>query len=148
MQPCFVYKSIGINSVRLRTELAADCNEGLNSFFTRCSAGFKICCRGGSRGRVQGVRPPPPPLEMTCRFLIQLVFCQKKKTMWFIGVEVEQETSAPPPRKKYWIRPCVVWTLSWSTMTKCFLELSKISHPRFLCQKYTNAKRFRSKHQT
>ena len=51
--------------------------------------------RGGSRGRVQGVRTPP---EMTCGFLIQLVFC-KKKTMWFIGVEVEPETSAPPPKK-------------------------------------------------
>ena len=25
--------------------------------------------------------------------------------MWFIGVEVEQETSAPPPKKKSWIRP-------------------------------------------
>ena len=50
---------------------------------------------------MQGVRttPPPLPLEMTCGFLIQLVFCQKKKTMWFIGVEVEQETSAPPPKK-------------------------------------------------
>ena len=24
---------------------------------------------------------------------------QKKKTMWFIGVEVEQETSAPSPKK-------------------------------------------------
>ena len=35
---------------------------------------------------------------MTCGFLIQLVFC-KKKTMWFIGVEIEQETSAPPPKK-------------------------------------------------
>ena len=46
---------------------------------------------------VQGVRTPPAP-EMTCGFLIQLVFC-KKKTMWFIGVEVEQETSAPPPKK-------------------------------------------------
>ena len=53
--------------------------------------------RGGSRGRVQGVRTPPP--AMTCGFLIQLVFCKKKKTMWFIGVEVEQETSAPPPKK-------------------------------------------------
>ena len=51
--------------------------------------------RGGSRGRVLGVRTPP---EMTCGFLIQLVFC-KKKTMWFIGVEIEQETSAPPPKK-------------------------------------------------
>ena len=36
--------------------------------------------------------------EMTCGFLIQLVFC-KKKTMWFIGVDVVQETSAPPPKK-------------------------------------------------
>ena len=53
--------------------------------------------RGGSRGRVQGVRTPPPP-EMTCGFLIQLVFC-KKRTMWFISVEVAQETSAPPPKK-------------------------------------------------
>ena len=25
--------------------------------------------------------------------------------MWFIGVEVEQESSAPPPKKKSWIRP-------------------------------------------
>ena len=59
---------------------------------------LKILVRGGSRGRMQGVRAPPPPPEMTCGFLIQLVFC-KKKTMWFIGVEVEQETSAPPPKK-------------------------------------------------
>ena len=51
--------------------------------------------RGGSRGRVQGVRTPPP--EMTCGFLIQLVFCGKKK--WFIGVEFEQETSAPLLKK-------------------------------------------------
>ena len=29
--------------------------------------------RGGSKGRVQGVRTPPPPSEMTCGFLIQLV---------------------------------------------------------------------------
>ena len=44
------------------------------------------------------MRTPPP--EMTCGFLIQLVLCQKKKkTMWFIGVEVEQETSAPPLKK-------------------------------------------------
>ena len=26
--------------------------------------------------------------------------------MWAIGVEVEQETSAPPPKKKFYIRPC------------------------------------------
>ena len=46
---------------------------------------------GGCRGR-------DDLTEMTCGFLIQLVFCEKK-TMWFIGVEVEQETSAPPPKK-------------------------------------------------
>ena len=34
-----------------------------------------VLSRGGSRGRVQGVRTPP----MTCGFLIQLVFCKKKK---------------------------------------------------------------------
>ena len=48
-------------------------------------------------GCMECAAPPPPP-EMTCDFLIQLVFCQKK-TMCFIGVEVEQETSAPPPKK-------------------------------------------------
>ena len=55
--------------------------------------------RGGSRGRVQGVHTPSPPPEMTCGFLIQLVFFQKKKTVWLIGVVIEQETSAPPPKK-------------------------------------------------
>ena len=47
-----------------------------------------------------GCRGCAPPREMTRGFLIQLVFCKKqKKTMWFIGDEVEQETSAPPPKK-------------------------------------------------
>ena len=45
-----------------------------------------------------GCRGCAPPSEMNRGFLIQLVFCQKK-TLWFVGVEVEQETSAPPPRK-------------------------------------------------
>ena len=59
--------------------------------------GVQMGPRGGSRGRVQGVPIPP---EMTCGFLIQRVFCKKKKkTMWFAGVEVEQGTSAPPPKK-------------------------------------------------
>ena len=52
----------------------------------------------GCRGCAAPLPPPPTPPEMTCGFLIQLVFC-KKKTMWFIGVKVEQETSAPPPKK-------------------------------------------------
>ena len=54
---------------------------------------------GADLGGVQGVRTAPPLPEMTCGFLIQLVFCKKKKTMWFIGIEVEQETSAPRPKK-------------------------------------------------
>ena len=47
------------------------------------------------RGGCRGCAFPPP--EMTCGFLIQLVFC--KKNLWFIGVEAEQEMSAPPPKK-------------------------------------------------
>ena len=42
--------------------------------------------RGGSRGRVQGVRtptPPPPLPEMTCGFLIQLVFCKKNYVVYW-----------------------------------------------------------------
>ena len=58
-------------------------------------------------GGCRGCAPPPP--EMTRGFLIQLVFC-KKKTMWFIGVEVEQETSAPPPEKNPGSAPACCWT--------------------------------------
>ena len=47
-----------------------------------------------------------PPPEMTCGFLIQLIF-YKKKTMWFIGVEVEQEKSAPPPKKNPGFAPAL-----------------------------------------
>ena len=39
-----------------------------------------------------GCRGCAPPPEMNCGFLIQLVFCK-------VEVEVEQETSAPPPKK-------------------------------------------------
>ena len=49
-------------------------------------------------GGCRGCAPRLP--EMTCGFPIQLVFCEKKKkTMWFISVEVEKEMSAPPPKK-------------------------------------------------
>ena len=44
---------------------------------------------------MQGVRTPPPPYDL--RFSNTTGILQKK--MWFIGVEVEQETSAPPPKK-------------------------------------------------
>ena len=63
--------------------------------------------RGGSRGRVQGV---PPLSRDDLRFSNTTGILQKKKkTMWFIDVEVEQETSAPPPKKKSWIRPCIMF---------------------------------------
>ena len=39
-----------------------------------------------------------PPRD-DLRFSNTTGILQKKKTMWFIGVEVEQETSAPPPKK-------------------------------------------------
>ena len=55
--------------------------------------------RGGSRGRVQGVHTPSPPLRWPAVFYYNWYPAKKKKTMWFIGVEVEQETSAPPPKK-------------------------------------------------
>ena len=66
------------------------------------------------------MRPPPDDL----RFLIQLVFCekQKKKTMWFIGVEVEQETSAPPPKKILYL-PLQVGYHAGKTHRKCGLLL-------------------------
>ena len=53
--------------------------------------------RDGSSGRVQGVCTPPP--WDVLQFSNTTGILQKKKTMWFIGVEVEQETSAAPPKK-------------------------------------------------
>ena len=57
-----------------------------------------------------GCSHPPPFPEVTGSFLIQLVFCQKK-TMWFIGVEVEQETSVHPLLKKILDSPLKVYNL-------------------------------------
>ena len=46
------------------------------------------------------MRTPPPPPRDDLRFSnTTCVLQKKKKTMGFIGVEVEQETSAPPPKK-------------------------------------------------
>ena len=55
----------------------------------------------------EGAGGAHPFAEMTCHFLIQLVFCQKK-TMWFISVEVQQGTSAPPPKKNHGSAPVTV----------------------------------------
>ena len=55
------------------------------------------------RGGCRGMRTPSPRDDL--RFSNTTGILQKK-TMWFIGVEVEQETSAPSLKKKSWIRPC------------------------------------------
>ena len=47
-------------------------------------------------GGCKGCAPPPPRDDH--RFSNTTGILQKK-TMWFIGVEVERETSAPPPKK-------------------------------------------------
>ena len=39
--------------------------------------------RGGSRGRVQGVRTPPPLPELICSFPIQQVFCKKNYVVYW-----------------------------------------------------------------
>ena len=52
--------------------------------------------RANLRGGCRGWHPPPPRDDL--RFFNTTGILQKK-TMWFIGVEVEQETSAPPPKK-------------------------------------------------
>ena len=54
-----------------------------------------------------GAHPPPPPPRDDLR-LSNTTGILQKKNMWFIGVEVKQETSAPPPKKKSWIRPLFV----------------------------------------
>ena len=43
------------------------------------------------------MRPPSP--EMTCGFLIQLVFCKKQKTVWFIGIEASKRRVHPLLKK-------------------------------------------------
>ena len=72
--------------------------------------------RGGSRGRVQGVRTPRPWDDL--RFSNTTGILQKK-TMWFIGVEAEQETSAPPPKKNPGSAPAYR-TSSRSVWIACF----------------------------
>ena len=48
-------------------------------------------------GGCRGCAPAPPRDDL--RFSNTAGILQKKKTVWFIGVEVEQEMSAPPPKK-------------------------------------------------
>ena len=60
--------------------------------------GLRLTSSGADLGGgCRGCAPPPPRDDL--RFSNTTGILQKKKTMWFIGVEVEQETSAPPPKK-------------------------------------------------
>ena len=56
----------------------------------------KVHRRGGSRGEGAGGAHPP---RDDLRFSNTTDILRKKKTMCFIGVEVEQQWSAPPPKK-------------------------------------------------
>ena len=47
-------------------------------------------------GGCRGCAPPPPRDDLRFSNTTGIL---RKKTIWFIGVEVEQETSAPPPNK-------------------------------------------------
>ena len=77
-------------------EMASIKKQGLSFFWKKmvinnspvfCFLDFKTICSGadlggGCRGWGGGRGgPPPPPPEMTCGFLIQLVFCKKKKKL-------------------------------------------------------------------
>ena len=68
--------------------------------------------RSVEQGRIQGKGAggaPLPPPEMTYGFLIQLVFCKKKNYVVYPGAEVEQQTSAPPPKKNPGSAPVEVY---------------------------------------
>ena len=81
--------------------------------------------RGGSRGRVQGVRIPPPP-EMTFGFLIQLVFTSGHQSVTPI------HTGAPPPRKNPGSAPVIIpakhflWQSSFSDITIFTVEFFRV----------------------
>ena len=65
----------------------------MSSFPETYNAGAELW--GGCRGCTPLPPPPPPPDDL--RFSNTTSILPKKKTVWFIGVEVEQETRAPPP---------------------------------------------------
>ena len=79
------------------------------------------------RGGCRGCAPPHPPPRDDLLFSNTTGILRKKKTMWFIGVEVEQETSAPPPKKNPGSAP--VYFLMFITAV-CFLFLLKLRWPK------------------
>ena len=57
-------------------------------------------------GGCRGCAPSPPRDDL--RFFNTTGILQKE-TMWFIGVEVEKETSAPPPKKNPGSAPVIAY---------------------------------------
>ena len=71
---------LGIVVARERPEL----EEEKNALIIQSAENKRYCwLKGGSRGRVQGVRTPSPS-EKTCGFLIQLVFCKICRYVWYV----------------------------------------------------------------
>ena len=66
-------------------------------------------------GGCRGCAPPPSPRDDL--WFSNTTGIPQKKTMWFIGDEVEQETSAPPPNKNPGSAPegygCIVIVCYW-----------------------------------
>ena len=76
-------KKIDVKRSSLRSPKDADNDD---EEVCTCTPQARIYGEGG------GVRAPLFSSKMTCGFLIQFVFCQKKKNWWFIGSEVKHET--------------------------------------------------------
>ena len=70
------------------------------------------------------MRPPPPRDDLQFSNTTGIL---QKKTMWFIGVQVEQETSAPPPKKNPGSAPALVYCGLLSLLEKGS-ELTSICH--------------------
>ena len=80
----------------------------------------------GIWGKVQGVRPPTPPV-MTCGFLIQLVlvFCKKQSYVVYWSSSRARD-KCTPPKKNSWIRP---WL-----MTSTVIKPGSFLYACYICQ--------------
>ena len=74
-------------------------------------------------GGCRGCAPPP---EMTCGFLIQLVFCKKKKLCGLLVLKYSKRR-VHPLLKKSWIRPCNMGTHEASVVDLVATVASELS---------------------
>ena len=81
-----------------------------HSFISRI---LKLLKQGRIQGEGAGGAHPPPP-EMTCGFLIQLVSCKKKKLCGLLVLK-QSKRRVHPLLKKSWIRPCKTFLFLHST---------------------------------